>query len=452
MLARPNKAKNAATLLEAFGKHPTLRNTANLALFLGQRDDLQELGTESQAVLNEVFALIDRYNLYGHVAYPKQHQGLAEAVYRFTAETRGIFCNPALYESFGLTILEAAASGLPVVVTQNGGAKDIVANLENGVTVDPQDPTAMGNALCALLENKAQWQQYQSNGKARVADISSWKKHVSLYQQAVTALNYVPRTLSLGKAIFLRKRKKLLVCDIDDTLTGGTLRDVQAFNDAITERQEEVVFAVATGRNLSSTVDILKESHIVMPDVFIPSVGTEIYVGWPELEQDAEWKNHLEYLWQPNKIRPLLNRFSEIEPQGEDVQTPYKISYICKSHIQKVGAKIRRQLEKESLLAKVICSHDMFIDVVPLRASKGSALRYLAWKWDIETSNILVAGNSGNDLDMYDGRVNGIVVANHTKELNSLLTADNVYKTENPTIAGVVEGIEKFWVSKKAVG
>lgn len=56
-------------------------------------------------------------------------------IYRFAAVTKGLFVNLALQEPFGLTLIEAAAHGLPSVATKNGGPMDIIATLKNGVLV-----------------------------------------------------------------------------------------------------------------------------------------------------------------------------------------------------------------------------------------------------------------------------------------------------------------------------
>ena len=58
-----------------------------------------------------------------------------------------MFVNPALTEPFGLTLIEAAASGLPFVATEDGGPRDIVANCKSGVLVDPLDSQALAEAL-----------------------------------------------------------------------------------------------------------------------------------------------------------------------------------------------------------------------------------------------------------------------------------------------------------------
>ncbi|GKB35831.1 probable sucrose-phosphate synthase 1, partial [Tanacetum coccineum] len=54
--------------------------------------------------------------------YPKHHkQKESPDIYRLAAKTKGVFINPAFIEPFGLTLIEAAAYGLPMVATKNGG-------------------------------------------------------------------------------------------------------------------------------------------------------------------------------------------------------------------------------------------------------------------------------------------------------------------------------------------
>ncbi len=61
----------------------------------------------SAKVLTQVLKLIDVYDLYGSVAYPKHHtQNEISDIYMLAARTRGIFTNVALQEPFGLTVIE----------------------------------------------------------------------------------------------------------------------------------------------------------------------------------------------------------------------------------------------------------------------------------------------------------------------------------------------------------
>ncbi|TQD95835.1 hypothetical protein C1H46_018577 [Malus baccata] len=125
-LARPDPKKNITTLVKAFGECRPLRELANLTLIMGNRDGIDEMSSTSASLLLSVLKLIDKYDLYGQVAYPKHHkQSDVPDIYCLAAKTKGVFINPAFIEPFGLTLIEAAAHGLPIVATKNGGPVDI---------------------------------------------------------------------------------------------------------------------------------------------------------------------------------------------------------------------------------------------------------------------------------------------------------------------------------------
>ncbi len=157
-LSRPDERKNILTLIEAFGESSALQQAANLLIVAGNRDDIRDMDTGAQGVLTNILLLIDSYDLYGRVALPKSHRAdEVPQIYRMVAAGKGIFINPALTEPFGLTLLEAAASGLPIVATENGGPVDIIANCHNGELIDPLDKEAITRKLLKLLRNEQQW-------------------------------------------------------------------------------------------------------------------------------------------------------------------------------------------------------------------------------------------------------------------------------------------------------
>ncbi|KAM1029996.1 hypothetical protein FF1_033905 [Malus domestica] len=180
-LSRPDPKKNVTTLLKAFGECRALRELANLTLILGNRDDIEEMSNSSSVVLTTVLKLIDKYDLYGQVAYPKHHkQSDVPDIYRLAAKTKGVFINPALVEPFGLTIIEAAAYGLPVVATKNGGPVDILKALNNGLLVDPHDQKAIEEALLKLVGEKNLWLECRNNGLKNIHRFS-WPEHCRNY-------------------------------------------------------------------------------------------------------------------------------------------------------------------------------------------------------------------------------------------------------------------------------
>ncbi|CAH9129523.1 unnamed protein product [Cuscuta epithymum] len=186
-LSRPDPKKNLTTLVKAFGECRPLRELANLTLIMGNRDDIDEMSAGSASVLTTVLKLIDKYDLYGQVAFPKHHkQSEVPDIYRLAAKTKGVFINPAFIEPFGLTLIEAAAHGLPLVATKNGGPVDIIRVLHNGVLVDPHDHQAIADALLKLVSEKNLWMEYRKRGWKNI-HLFSWPEHCRTYLARIAA-------------------------------------------------------------------------------------------------------------------------------------------------------------------------------------------------------------------------------------------------------------------------
>ncbi|XP_057459551.1 probable sucrose-phosphate synthase 1 [Actinidia eriantha] len=186
-LARPDPKKNLTTLVEAFGECRPLRELANLTLIMGNRDDVDEMSSTNSSVLLSILKLIDKYDLYGQVAYPKHHkQSDVPDIYRLAAKTKGVFINPAFIEPFGLTLIEAAAYGLPIVATKNGGPVDIHRALDNGLLVDPHDRQSIADALLKLVADKQLWAKCRQNGLKNI-HLFSWPEHCKTYLSRIAA-------------------------------------------------------------------------------------------------------------------------------------------------------------------------------------------------------------------------------------------------------------------------
>ncbi|KAL3840750.1 hypothetical protein ACJIZ3_025341 [Penstemon smallii] len=180
-LARPDPKKNLTTLVKAFGECRPLRELANLTLIMGNRDNIDEMSGTNASVLLSILKLVDKYDLYGQVAYPKHHkQSDVPDIYRLAAKTKGVFINPAFIEPFGLTLIEAAAHGLPIVATKNGGPVDIHRVLDNGLLVDPHDQQSVADALLKLVADKHLWAKCRANGLKNI-HLFSWPEHCRTY-------------------------------------------------------------------------------------------------------------------------------------------------------------------------------------------------------------------------------------------------------------------------------
>ena len=185
-ISRAVRRKNIPSLVEAYGRSDKLKRKSNLVLVLGCRDNTSKLDSQQKDVFQKIFEMIDKYNLYGKVAYPKKHSPAnIPALYRWAASRGGIFVNPALTEPFGLTLLEASSCGLPIIATDDGGPRDIHSKCKNGLLVDVTDINKLKIALEKGISNSAQWKSWSKNGIEGVHRHFSWNTHVRNYLSAL---------------------------------------------------------------------------------------------------------------------------------------------------------------------------------------------------------------------------------------------------------------------------
>lgn len=444
-LSRPDERKNILTLIEAFGESPALQQAANLLIVAGNRDDIRDMESGAQSVLTNILLLIDRYDLYGKVATPKAHSANeVPAIYRLVAVSQGVFINPALTEPFGLTLLEAAASGLPIVATENGGPVDIIANCNNGELIDPLDKSAITEALLKLLLDKDAWSQAARNGIAGVRKHYSWQAHAKTYLEKIEKLPGEFKPIpSKRPARAGRYRDRAIFSDLDQNLIGNP-EALERFANSIKENRKCVTFGIATGRRIDSALALIKKHRIPTPDVLISSLGTRIHYG-QNLTEDNYWADHIDHDWSGQRVRRILGKLPGLKPQPIVEQTPFKVSYYYDPEIAPTIEEIITQLRQKDITANVMLSFGQFLDVVPSRASKGQALRYASQRLDIPLEQILVAGGSGSDEDMMRGNTLAVVVGNrHHEELSQLVDQERIYFASQDHALGILEAIEHY--------
>jgi sucrose-phosphate synthase len=210
------------------------------------------------------------------------------------------------------------------------------------------------------------------------------------------------------------------------------------------ERRQSALLGIATGRRIDSALATMRKHDIPRPDVLISSLGTRIHYG-PTLDEDDYWASHIDYNWSPRQIMDALKELPGMKLQPKVEQTPFKISYYYDPKTAPPVDDIITRLHKRELTANVILAFGQYLDILPSRASKGQALRYVSQLFDIPLERTLVAGGSGADEDMMRGNTLAVVVANrHHEELSGLIEEDQIYFAEKPYALGIVEAIEHY--------
>jgi sucrose-6F-phosphate phosphohydrolase len=232
---------------------------------------------------------------------------------------------------------------------------------------------------------------------------------------------------------------RVLVADIDGTLLGDVdaLERFAAWHAAHRARYRLVY---ATGRLRASLSEVIAESALPEPDVVISAVGTEIHDG-----RGRPWPGWAEQFhgWDANAVRRRLREFMWLELQPEEAQTRLKASYDVLGLSASDRTTIRRALARGGLDASIVYNSGLHLDVLPSAAGKGNAARFVVDSWGVASDDVMVFGDSGNDLDLFQRGFRGTLVANALPEL-SVAVGDDAYRSPLAYAAGVLDGI-RHW-------
>ena len=189
-MARLDKIKNITSLVRWFGESKELRECANLIVVAGKINPDHSFDHEEQEEIMHMHRLMDEFHLDDQVRWIGKlfRKSDAGEVYRVIADRKGIFVQPGLFEGFGLTVLEAMVSGLPVFATQYGGPLEIIENGRSGFHIDPVNgPESVKKILKFITDANSDGKVWEKISKAAVARVHSrynWK----LYSERLLSL------------------------------------------------------------------------------------------------------------------------------------------------------------------------------------------------------------------------------------------------------------------------
>jgi sucrose synthase len=181
-MARFDKIKNITGLIQAFGMSKKLQSTCNLIFAAGTIHVEESSDSEERNEIKKAYDLIESYNLIGKLRWlPSINKLDTGEVYRIIADHKGIFVQPALFEAFGLTIIEAMASGLPTFAPKFGGPLEIIEYGVSGFLMNTSKPELIAKILENFVEhcksNESFWKMISENGITRVQEHFNWKSY-----------------------------------------------------------------------------------------------------------------------------------------------------------------------------------------------------------------------------------------------------------------------------------
>ncbi|KAI4969094.1 hypothetical protein ZWY2020_000008 [Hordeum vulgare] len=180
-MARLDKVKNITGLVEWYGQNKKVRDLVNLVVVAGLLNAAQSKDREEIDEINKMHNLIDKYQLKGQIRWIKAQTDRVRngELYRYIADTKGAFVQPALYEAFGLTVIEAMNCGLPTFATNQGGPAEIIVDGISGFHINPTNGREAGTKIADFFqkckEDPSYWNKVSTAGLQRIYECYTWK-------------------------------------------------------------------------------------------------------------------------------------------------------------------------------------------------------------------------------------------------------------------------------------
>jgi sucrose synthase len=182
-MARLDHIKNLTGLVRWYGENSRLQELTSLLIIGGTVNPDLSTDDEEREQINLMHELFNHYQLDDKVRWlgKRLDKTLSGELYRYVADGGGAFIQPALFEAFGLTVIEAMVSGLPTFATCYGGPLEIIEPGLSGFHIDPNHGREAAELIADFFqkckENPEHWNEISRNGRRRVEERYTWKRY-----------------------------------------------------------------------------------------------------------------------------------------------------------------------------------------------------------------------------------------------------------------------------------
>ena len=235
----------------------------------------------------------------------------------------------------------------------------------------------------------------------------------------------------------------VLVTDLDGTLLGGPDPWRRRFYGWLQIERQRVLHVFCTGRDLASVARVLSEQRqlgLAAPHVVISDVGSTVACG-ASLVPLPLATDPIEARWAglPERLLPLLERIPGLSPQP--VSTQRRLAYL----IDPLQLDIGRLAAIEAHGVDCLVSDNRYLDVLPAGVNKGSTLLALLDWLEVDHARVVTAGDTLNDLAMFETGLRSVMVGNAEPALVAALPGlARTYRARAHGCEGIVEGLRHF--------
>jgi sucrose-6F-phosphate phosphohydrolase len=259
---------------------------------------------------------------------------------------------------------------------------------------------------------------------------------------------------------------QILATDLDRTLlpNGKWQADagaIELFNQLTTQHGVLVVYV--TGRNLQLTEQAIKEFGVRYPDVLCGDVGTTIrQYRDGEWHFDEGWADLIHAScprWDAQDVRQAVADIDGMREQEAEHLNPFKQSYYVdhgrrEEVLARVEDRVKDRFDEVSIYSFDSQDGKGLLDFLPQRATKQTALEYVAEEFGAQKQDVVFCGDSGNDIFPLTAGFQGVLVRNaddqlvenvrtamaDNPELNVYFASGNFRGLSGYYTSGVIEG------------
>lgn len=238
----------------------------------------------------------------------------------------------------------------------------------------------------------------------------------------------------------------LFSTDIDGTVYDNTDSSARfaEYWSSLRDQHGYPKLAYNTGRSLDDTLALIARTALPTPDFIISGVGTSIVHG-DGSRPLSEYLNTLRDEWDFDTVFEIVDAIDGPRPQPSECQNPHKCSWFWENASTAQLDHLQSTLSQRGIEAQVVYSSNRDLDLLPVAANKANALLHLVHHLDLPRSQVVVAGDSGNDAAMLSIRgTKAIAVANSEPALIDALQGHSFFHASKPCADGVIEGLQHY--------